>query len=255
MKLNRLVDIGAPLAVLIVFVVLWQAVCVGFHVPQIVVPTPISVAEVLYNMFGAIWFHASHTLVTTLCGFALAVVVGLGVGMVIGTSRLAYKAFYPLMIGFNSIPKVALVSVFVIWFGNGVWPAVLTAFITSFFPVAVNVTTGLATLEPELEDVMRSLGARRIDIIRKVALPRTMPYFFASLKVAITLAFVGSVIAETMASNRGIGVLMVEATSNFRIPLVFAGLVFIAAMGIVMYVIFALIERQVTGWATRGHTG
>jgi NitT/TauT family transport system permease protein len=244
-------DIGAPVAALLIFVAAWQAICVAFKVPQIVVPTPTSVISVLTTMFGPIWFHASHTLFTTLCGFAVAVVVGVAIGLLIGTSQLAYKALYPLLIGFNSIPKVAMVSVFVVWFGSGLWPAVLTAFITSFFPVAVNVTTGLATLEPELEDVMRSLGARRIDIIRKVAMPRAMPYFFASLKVAITMSFVGSVIAETMASNRGIGVLMVEATSNFRIPLVFAGLVVIAAMGVVMYMIFAAIERRLTGWATR----
>ena len=252
-KRSKWVDIGAPVAALLIFVAVWQAVCVIFKVPQIVVPTPTSVIGVLFSMFGAIWFHASHTLLTTLCGFVIAVIVGVAIGLVIGTSRLAYKAFYPLLIGFNSIPKVALVSVFVIWFGSGIWPAILTAFITSFFPVAVNVTTGLATLEPELEDVLRSLGARRIDIIRKVALPRAMPYFFASLKVAITMSFVGSVIAEPMASNRRIGVLMVEATSNFRIPLVFAGLVFIAAMGVAMYLIFALIESRVTGWATRRH--
>ena len=116
-----------------------------------------------------------------------------------------YKACYPLLVGFNSIPKVAFVPVLVVWFGIGTVPAILTAFLISFFPVVVNVATGLATLEPELEDVLRSLGARRLDILFKVGLPRALPYFFASLKVAITLAFVGSVISETVASNLGIG--------------------------------------------------
>jgi NitT/TauT family transport system permease protein len=156
-----------------------------------------------------------------------------------------------MLVGFNSIPKVAIVPVLVIWFGIGVVPAVLTAFLMSFFPIAVNVATGLATVEPEIEDVLRSLGAKPRDIIVKVGLPRSLPYFFASLKVAITLAFVGSVISESIASNRGIGTLMVQAASDFRIALVFAGLVVTAVMGIAMYAGFAMLELRTTHWATR----
>ena len=184
-------------------------------------------------------------------GFALAVAVGLALGLAVGASPLVYKACYPLLVGFNSIPKVAFVPVLVVWFGIGTVPAILTAFLISFFPVVVNVATGLATLEPELEDVLRSLGARRLDILCKVGLPRALPYFFASLKVAITLAFVGSVISETVASNLGIGYLMMSASSSMNMPLVFAGLMVIGVMGVVMYELFALVERRLTGWAHR----
>ena len=118
-------------------------------------------------------------------------------GIVIGSSRLAYAALYPLLIGFNAMPKAAIVPILVVWFGIGQPPAIATAFLLSFFPITVNVATGLATIEPELEDVLRSLGATQLDMLRKVGLPRSMPYFFASLKVAITLAFVGAVISET----------------------------------------------------------
>jgi NitT/TauT family transport system permease protein len=128
---------------------------------------------------------------------------------------------------------------------------VLTSFVICIFPVVVNVATGLATTEPELEDVLKALGAKRREILWNVGLPRTMPYFFASLKVAITLAFVGTVLAETIASNRGIGNVMMIATSTFDVPLVFAGLFLLAFLGVILYVIFTLIERQVTGWATR----
>jgi len=115
----------------------------------------------------------------------------------------------------------------------------------------VNVATGLATTEPELEDVMHALRATRIDTLVNVGLPRAMPYFFASLKVAVTQAFVGSVIAETVASNRGIGNLMMIASSNFDVPLVFAGLFILGALGVALYVLFSLIEMRVTGWAHR----
>jgi NitT/TauT family transport system permease protein len=157
-----------------------------------------------------------------------------------------------VLIGFNSIPKVAVVPILIIWFGLGAIPAVITAFLISFFPIVVNVATGLATTEPELEDVLRALGASKLDIMRKVGIPRSMPYFFGSLKVAITLAFVGAVVAETTGSNAGIGKLMLDAQSAFQVPIVFAGLMVLAVLGIVLYMITAAIEARFTGWAFRG---
>ena len=166
-----------------------------------------------------------QTLYTTLVGFALGIVIGILLGMLIGSSRLAYDVAYPMLVGFSSIPKVAVVPIFVLWFGAGTVPAVLTAMIMCIFPIVVNVATGLAATEPELQDVMKTLRATKLEILWNVGLPRTMPYFFASLKVAATLAFVGTVISETVASNRGIGNLMMIASSSFDVPLVFAGLV------------------------------
>jgi NitT/TauT family transport system permease protein len=128
---------------------------------------------------------------------------------------------------------------------------VITAFLISFFPIVVNVATGIATVEPELKDVLRALGARPLDIILKVGLPRAMPYFFASLKIAVTVAFVGAIIAESVAPNAGIGRLMMVASSRFDVPLVFAGLLTTGLMGIVLYWIAEVIERRTTGWATR----
>jgi NitT/TauT family transport system permease protein len=127
----------------------------------------------------------------------------------------------------------------------------VTAMLLCLFPIVVNVATGLATTEPELEDVMRALRASRLEILMNVGLPRAMPYFFASLKVAVTQAFVGTVIAETVASNRGIGNVMMIASSNFDVPLVFAGLLILALLGVGLYAIFSLIESRVTGWAHR----
>jgi len=248
---NRKLERLMPWLVVIGLFLVWEFACVALTIPEFVLPRPSVVLTVLVNTAGPIWFHASHTLFTTVVGFGLAVVGGLLLGVAVGSSPLVYNGLYPVLIGFNSIPKVALVPVLVVWFGIGTVPAILTAFLISFFPIAVNVATGLATLEPELEDVLRSLGARRTDILLKVGLPRSLPYFFASLKIAITLAFVGSVISETIASNEGIGTLMVQASSSFRIPLVFAGLIVIAVMGIVMYAVFAAVERRMTGWATR----
>lgn len=241
----------APWALTITLFLVWEIICTGMKIPDYLMPAPSAIWVAGVEYASPIMMHATQTLFTTLAGFALAVVVGMVLGLAVGASPLVYKATYPLLVGFNSIPKVAFVPVLVVWFGIGTVPAILTAFLISFFPVVVNVATGLATLEPELEDVLRSLGAKRWDIMIKVGLPRSLPYFFASLKVAITLAFVGSVISETVASNLGIGYLMMSASSSMNMPLVFAGLIVIGVMGVVMYELFALAETRLTGWAHR----
>jgi NitT/TauT family transport system permease protein len=230
---------------------LWEVVCRLFKVPPFILPAPSQAVEALIEYWSGIWLNASHTFVTTLIGFAIAVVFGVILGVAVGASPLLYRALSPVLIGFNSIPKVAVVPILVLWFGIGTVPAVLTAFLVAFFPISVNVATGIATMEPELEDVLRSLGASKLDILWRVGLPRSLPYFFASLKIAITLAFVGAVISETVASNQGIGYLMISASSTFRVPLVFAALLVIAAMGVGMYAVASLFERRHTRWAIR----
>ena len=236
------------------FFVAWEVLCLIFNVSDIVLPRPSEILITLWTRFPAIWPHAVQTLYTTLVGFAFGIIIGVLLGILIGSSRLAYDVAYPLLVGFSSIPKVAVVPIFVLWFGAGTVPAVLTAMIMCIFPIVVNVATGLAATEPELQDVMRTLRATKWEILWNIGLPRTMPYFFASLKVAATLAFVGAVISETVASNRGIGNLMMIASSSFDVPLVFAGLFILAALGVALYAGFSLIEGRVTGWAVRSET-
>ena len=246
----------APWLVTLAVLVVWQAICSIFKVSDFIFPSPYTIALSLVEYAKPIAGHAWQTFWTTMIGFAVAVAVGLGLGIAVGTSRFVYRGLYPLLIAFNAIPKVAFVPILVVWFGIGTVPAVLTAFLISFFPIVVNVATGLATMEPELEDVLRSLGATKADILWKVGLPRSLPYFFASLKVSITLAFIGTIVSETVASNEGIGYLMMSAGSSMKMPLVFAGLAVIGVMAMAMYEVFAVLERRMTGWAHRGdHAG
>jgi len=231
--------------------VLWEACVLVLGLPPFILPAPTTIVAAMVEFWPAIWKNGLQTLFTTLAGFAAAVVGGLALGLLVGWSRTVYAGLYPLMIGFNSIPKVAVVPILVLWFGIGTVPAIITAFLISFFPVVVNVATGLATIEPETEDVLKALGASKMDIMLKVVIPRALPYFFGSLKVAITLAFVGSVIAETVAANSGVGHMMLTAQSNFQVPLVFAGLVTLAVEGIVAYALMAWVEKRMTGWAHR----
>lgn len=229
----------------------WELLVIVLDTPVTVLPAPSRVFQAVVQYWSAIWKNSLQTLFTTTLGFGLAVVGGLALGLFIGWSKTIYAGLYPLMIGFNAVPKVAVVPILVIWFGIGTIPAVITAFLISFFPIVVNVATGLATIEPETEDVLRALGARKMDIMLKVGIPRSMPYFFGSLKIAITLAFVGSVLSETVAANYGLGNMMSSAQSQFNVPLVFAGLLALAVEGIAMYALMAWIEKRMTGWAHR----
>ena len=196
------------------FFALWELVCMAFGVSDLILPRPSQIAAVLIEKMPLLWPHALQTLYTTFLGFALGVLAGIVVGVGIGSSKLAYDVTYPLLVGFSSIPKVAVVPLFVVWFGAGTVPAILTSMVISIFPVVVNVATGLASTEPELEDVLRVLGARKRDILWN-------------------------------------GTVMMIASGNFDVPMVFAGLFLLAAMGIVLYALSSLVEQRVTGWSQR----
>lgn len=242
----------APALFVVALIVLWELIVRIFSIAPTILPSPLDIWKALIQYWGPLVSNSWQTLFTTLAGFGLAIVFGLLLGVFIGWSRTIYGALYPVMIGFNAVPKVAVVPILILWFGIGTIPAVLTAFLISFFPIVVNVATGIATTEPELRDVLRALGASKLDIMRKVGIPRSMPYFFGSLKVAITLAFVGSVVSETVGSNAGLGKLMLDAQAAFKVELVFAALVALAVLGIVLYAITAWVEKRMTGWAFRG---
>ena len=221
MKRRSLLRRALPWLVILGMFLVWEALCRLFGVKEFVLPLPSQIFTVLVKRWDALLPHAMQTLMTTVIGFVGGVIAG------------------------------TLIGIVVIWFGSGTVPSVITSLVICIFPVVVNVATGLATTEPELEDVLRALGASKADILWGVGIPRSMPYLFASLKIAITLAFVGTVISETVAANRGIGNMMIIASSNIDVPLVFAGLFILAFMGIALYGVFALLESRMTGWAMR----
>jgi NitT/TauT family transport system permease protein len=249
---NKQMERWSPFLLLLAIVIVWEVITSGFGVSEFIFPSPSRIWEQTLEHKTTILGHAWRTYWVTMAGFGIAIVVGVLLGFLIGSSRLAYAAVYPLMTAFNALPKAAFVPILVVWFGIGVGPAILTAFLISFFPIMVNIATGLATLEPELEDVLRVLGAKRWDVLTKVGLPRSMPYFFGSLKVAITLAFVGTTVSEMTASNEGIGYLLISAGSSMQMGLAFSGLLVVGVMAMAMYELFSFVEKHTTGWAHRG---
>jgi NitT/TauT family transport system permease protein len=246
---SKLAGIFLPIITTTVIFILWELIVRIFNIPKFNLPAPSAIWIAAIEGQQPLMENAIATLQTTLVGFLLSVITGVFLGFLIGYSRTAYLILYPILIGFNTIPKVALVPLFALWFGTGFVPAVLTAFLLAFFPIAVNVALGLDTVEPEMKDVLRSLGASQLEVFQKVGFPHAMPYLFASLKVAVSFAFIGSVISETVASNKGVGYLVVSASSTFDVPLGFAGLLTLSVMGMVLYGFFAVMEKYVVYWA------
>ena len=237
-----------PIVTTLLLFVAWELVVRVFGIAEFILPAPSAILAEMPQWGDAVLSNAWTTLFTTVVGFLIALVLGVFLGFTIGYSKLASLTLYPLLIGFNTIPKVALVPLMSIWFGIGAVPAVITAFLLAVFPIAVNVASGLATVESEMQDVLVSLGASRFEIFQKVGFPHTMPYLFASLKVAISQAFIGSVIAETVASNGGIGYVILSASSNFNVPLAFLALLALAVMGVALYGIFVVLEKRLVHW-------
>ncbi len=238
-----------PFIATIVLFVLWELLVIVFKIPKFNLPAPTDIAQATVNFAPQLLVNAIRTLWTTMVGFLLALVVGVVLGFLIGYSRVAYLTLYPLLIAFNTIPKAAVVPLLAIWFGANAIPATITAFLLAFFPIAVNVALGLDTVEPEMKEVLSSLGASKIEVFQKVGWPHTLPYVFASLKVAVSLSFIGAVISESVASNAGLGYLIVQATADFNVPLAFSALLILAAMGVVLYGFFVFLEKKVIYWA------
>lgn len=194
-----------------------------------------------------------ETLWRTVVGLGVAVVFGTLLGMVMGFSRLMRDALYPVLVGFNAVPKATVVPVIaLIFIGQHDFNTILIAFMISFFPIAVSVSIGLSTLEPEYRDILRALGASRLTIFWKIALPKTLPEFFGALKVAVTLAFIGTNLMEIVEPHgRGLGALFDSGKINADYPLMFAVLFALAFLGIVLFYVVVVLERIFAGWADR----
>ena len=159
----------APVVTAIGMLVLWQLVCSVFRIADFIFPSPLTIVQAMFEFAGPIGEAAWKTFWVTMLGFAISIVVGVLLGFLVGSSRMAYAAIYPLLVGFNAVPKAAIVPILIVWFGIGIGigigPGILTAFLISFFPITVNIATGLATLEPEIENVLRVLGTKRWDVL------------------------------------------------------------------------------------------
>jgi len=239
-------------AALTLALMLWEVIVRIFSIPLFILPPPSAVFQAAYTHAPALEKHVLTTMLGTAVSLAGAAALGLLVGLLVGYSQAASRLLYPLLGGFHALPMSAFIPIFVVWFGIGPIPKILAGTLIGFFPVVVNVVTGLRTIEPELWDMLKVSGASKGQIYRKIGIPRSMPYFFASLKVAGGGAFIGNVVGEMIASGAGLGYVLVLATTSLDMPLAFTSLTILLIMGMFIFMTFDVLERKAAPWAFRG---
>lgn len=256
MTRGDLQKIITPILAILIVLALWEfwVWYMGWPTYKMAAPSDLWPAFWQYRELFVV--NAWQTLWRTVVGLGLAVVVGTVLGMIMGLSRVLNDALYPLLVGFNAIPKATVVPVVALMFiGQHDFNTILVAFMISFFPITVSIAIGLSTLEPEYRDILRSLGASRFTVFWKIALPKTLPEFFGALKVAVTLAFIGTNLVEIVAPHgRGLGSLFDSGRIASNYPLMFAVLIALAVLGILLYYIVVALERIFAGWAERRPT-
>ncbi|SDF56014.1 NitT/TauT family transport system permease protein [Celeribacter baekdonensis] len=245
--------VATPTLAIIAFLAFWEFIVWFNNWPNYKMASPSDLIPAYGKYWNLFLIYGWQTLWRTVVGLIVAVIFGTLIGMIMGFSRAMRDALYPLLVGFNAIPKATVVPVIaLIFIGQHDFNTILIAFMISFFPISVAVSIGLSTLEPEYRDILRSLGASKWTIFWKIALPKTLPEFFGALKVSVTLAFIGTNLMEIVEPHgRGLGHLFDSGKINADYPLMFAVLIALAFLGIVLYYIVVALEKIFAGWAER----
>jgi NitT/TauT family transport system permease protein len=237
-----------PLLLIVLLVVLWELAIRLFRIPPYLIPAPEAVVKQLFAQWDTLLAQAIPTTLATLGGFALSIAFGIPIALVIAYSRTVESYVYPLLVFSQSVPKIAIAPLFVVWFGFGIIPKVISAFMLGFFPVVVSTVMGFKSVDPDMLDLARSMRASRLETFMRISLPQALPSIFAGLKVSITLAVVGAVVGEFVGSNSGIGYLLQIANGTFDLPLMFAALVVLSVIGVLLFVAVDLVERLTIPW-------
>jgi NitT/TauT family transport system permease protein len=237
-----------PVLLILILIALWELAIRLFHIPPYLVPAPEAVVTQLVKQWDTLLSQAVPTTLATLGGFAASIAFGIPIALIIAYSRTVESFVYPLLVFSQSVPKIAIAPLFVVWFGFGIIPKVICAFMLGFFPVVVSTVMGFKSVDPDMIDLARSMRASRLETFIRISLPQALPSIFAGLKVSITLAVVGAVVGEFVGSNSGIGYLLQIANGTFDLPLMFAALVVLSAIGVLLFVAIDVIERFSIPW-------
>lgn len=235
-------------AVLAAIFVAWQAGVRVLEVKPIILPPPTAIWTEFWNQPGWYMNHAWYTLLVTLGGFALAVIVGVFLAVLIVESSILEKSVYALIVGLNSVPKVAVAPLFVIWLGTGAEPKLAIGFLIAVFPIVIDMVLGLKSVPPDILDLARSMRGGRFATLWRIRFPCALPSLFAGMKVAVSLALVGAIVGEFVSSQRGLGYVILSAQGMFDTPRVFAAIFVLALMGVALFWLLAWAERIAIPW-------
>jgi NitT/TauT family transport system permease protein len=249
-SLSRRLELLYPIGALVVLVAIWELATSTGDIPRYVLPSASATGQALIDSWPLLAENAVSTTVAILAGFALSVVVGVAFGLLIVWIKPIEQTAYPLLVGSQAIPKIALAPIFVVWFGFGLTPRIVMAFLISFFPVVVETVAGMRAIEPELVHVSRCMGMGPFQRFVKVRFPNALPQLFSGLKVAIALAAVGAVVGEFVGSDSGLGNVMLRSLALVNTPLLFASIIVLTAIAIVLFLAVEVAERILIPWHT-----
>ena len=227
---------------------LWQLIVIGFGVPDYIAPSPLQVLRVFFEQGEILWINFWPTLLEAVAGFVLGNSIAALLAVLFVHSQLAERAFYPIAVFVNTIPIIAIAPILVLMLGNGYAPKIVIAALICFFPTLVNMVRGLKAVSPQMLELMRVLSASDGEIFWKVRLHSSLPFLFAALKIASTTCVIGAIVGEWIGSNYGLGSLIIEATYNFRAPLLYATVILGAGLAVTFFVTTTLVERRVLRW-------
>jgi NitT/TauT family transport system permease protein len=239
----------SPAALLFVSILLlWQLGVGAAKLPAYILPTPTAVGAIFLQKGPMLWRNSMVTLEEFLFGFGTSVLIGVPLGIATAKSQLFSRTLYPLLVASQSVPKLALAPLFTVWFGFGLFPKVVIAFLIAFFPITVSTVVGLTSVDESILVMARSIGLTPSQRFLKIELPASLPTIFSGLKIATTFSVIGAVVGEFLGADAGLGRVALTASTTLDTTLLFADLAILAFFGLVSYGIVALIERLVVPW-------
>jgi putative hydroxymethylpyrimidine transport system permease protein len=239
---------GSAIALVVILVLLWQATVDLFSIPSYLIPAPTAIAGAMgdWSVLGpATWV----TLTEVLYGFAIALVAGVLIAIMLHVSGLLRRAVYPLLIGSQTVPIMVIGPILVVMIGYNIFPKLIIVALICFFPIVVNTLDGLGSVGDDYIRMMRTLDASRLDIFRRVEFPASLPMMFTGIRIAVTYAAIGAVVGEWAGSTNGLGYVMLEAEPNLQIARIFAVVVILTAISVVMFVIVSSLQRVLIPWS------
>ena len=244
-------EIIVPATTLVLLVVVWEVVVRAFHVSPVILPPPSAALLVIWKNPQLLLAHTYSTTYEIVLGFLFAVVVGLAFSVIMIHSKLMSEALYPLLVLSQMVPKVAVAPLILLWLGYGFLPKVVIAFTIAFFPIVINGVSGLTSIDPEMLDLLKALKASRIQVLVKIRIKNSLPYLFDGLKIAITLAVIGAIVAEFIGGDTGLGYLVIASNATINTAMMFAALIVLSALGMLLFALIMIAERFAIPWHFR----
>jgi NitT/TauT family transport system permease protein len=227
---------------------IWEVAVITLDIKSYLLPAPTEIFQTMTDRYPTLIEHGIITAYEMIIGYILAIVIGVPLAIFITASPTFDRFITPILLFFQTVPKIAIAPLFLIWFGFGMAPKVWVAFLISFFPIVIDTAVGLRSISPDMIDLARSMGATQRQIFIRFRIPTSLPYLFSGLKVAATLAVVGAVVGEFVGADRGLGYLLLVANSNLQTALVFATLVVLTMLGLVLFYIIEVLEHFLIPW-------